>query len=91
MILDEPFNGLDMASSRLLMLILEHWRKQGRMIILTSHILESLIGVCDHIHLLKDQHIVSSWEKRDFSLISETVFKDMETEFGQFLRKAAGE
>ena len=52
MLLDEPFNGLDLESNHLLGRLLRMLAVGGKTILLTSHILESLTRSCDRIHLL---------------------------------------
>ncbi|TGE24643.1 ABC transporter ATP-binding protein [Hymenobacter aquaticus] len=52
LILDEPFNGLDMGTNLLLKEILLRLRAQGRGILLTSHLLGTLTETCDEITLL---------------------------------------
>ncbi len=55
-ILDEPFNGVDIESNEKIIQVLEHWRKQGRTLLLSSHILSTLTQSCTRIsHLQKGQ------------------------------------
>lgn len=77
-ILDEPFNGLDLESSRLLSLIIGRLKERGTMVLITSHILGSLTGVCDHIHLLRYGKIDLSRDKENFSNLEQDIFKDMD-------------
>jgi ABC-2 type transport system ATP-binding protein len=77
-ILDEPFNGLDMEALRVLSMVISKLREKGRTVIVTSHILESLTGICDYIHYLNDRKIQFSRTKNDFDNIGSEVFRDME-------------
>jgi ABC-2 type transport system ATP-binding protein len=77
-ILDEPFNGLDMEASKVLSMVIAKLREKGRTIIVTSHILESLTGVCDYIHCLNDRKIQFSRIKEEFDNISGELFHAME-------------
>ena len=77
-ILDEPFNGLDLESSRLLSLIIGRLKERGTLVLVTSHILGSLTGICDHIHLLRNGKIVLSRDKENFSNLEQDIFKDMD-------------
>lgn len=77
-ILDEPFNGLDMETSKVLSLIIPKLREKGKTIIVTSHILESLTGICDFIHYLNDRKIQFSRTKDEFENIGAEMFCDME-------------
>jgi ABC-2 type transport system ATP-binding protein len=80
-ILDEPFNGLDLESSRLLSLIITRLKQRGTTVIITSHILGSLTGVCDHIHLLRNGKIMFSRDKENFATLEQDIFKDVDPGF----------
>jgi ABC-2 type transport system ATP-binding protein len=66
LILDEPFNGLDLETTELVKKIIHKLRKQGKTILLTSHVFELLMGVCDEIHLLEAGSITNHVEQKDF-------------------------
>lgn len=78
-ILDEPFNGLDLESSRLLSMIIDRLKDRGTTVIVTSHILGSLTGICDHIHFLKNGKIKLSREKEDFATLEQDIFRDVDS------------
>lgn len=65
-VLDEPFNGLDIETSHILKLIVRRLREQGKTVLITSHIFESLATVCDYIHHLSGGHIEATYSKNDF-------------------------
>ena len=50
-ILDEPFNGIEEFSVNKIKEYLKSLKKQGKTIILSSHIKEDLIELCDEIYL----------------------------------------
>lgn len=77
-ILDEPFNGLDIESSRLLSMIIARLKERGKTILITSHILGSLTGICDQIHLLRGGKIMFSRDKDDFSNLEQDIFRDLD-------------
>ena len=52
LILDEPFNGLDLEANLLLKEILKRLRDRGTGILLTSHLLGALTETCDEISVL---------------------------------------
>ena len=52
LILDEPFNGLDLGTNLLLKEILLRLRQRGTGILLTSHLLGTLTETCDEITVL---------------------------------------
>ena len=78
-ILDEPFNGLDMETSSILNIIIGELKKQGKTIIITSHILKTLTDVCDQLHYLTNKTIEISSEKINFEQFEQkliSVIKD---------------
>lgn len=79
LILDEPFNGLDIEASKLLSLLVVKLRDKGRTIIITSHILESLINICTHIHYIANGSIAFTREAENFAGIENEIFGAMET------------
>jgi ABC-2 type transport system ATP-binding protein len=66
LILDEPFNGLDIETTELVKKIIKILRGQGKTILLTSHVFELLMHVCDTVHLLEKGCITKSVEKPQF-------------------------
>ena len=85
-ILDEPFNGLDMESSRLLSLVISRLKEKGTTVILTSHILGALTGICDHIHLLRNGKISFSRERQQFSGLEEEIFREVDEGYVELVR-----
>lgn len=79
-ILDEPFNGLDIESSKVLSLIISKLKENGKTIILTSHILESLTNICDFIHYLDNRVISFTRDKNNFTNLESEIFNEMEIE-----------
>lgn len=78
MILDEPFNGLDLETSRIIRSILLELKKQDKTIIITSHILETLTNLCDQIHYLEKGNIKISHHKSGFDTFETDLFKSIE-------------
>ncbi len=56
-LLDEPFNGVDIETVQKFKLIINKLKEKGKTIIITSHILESLTSICDTISYLEDKKI----------------------------------
>lgn len=54
LLLDEPFNGLDLESHHLLLQLIKKLKGKEKTIIVTSHYLEMLGNLCDQIHFLDD-------------------------------------
>lgn len=78
MILDEPFNGLDIESTRILRMILLKLKDRGKTIIITSHIIETLTNLCDSIHFLEDGKIKFSKSKTEFGAFEKEIFQSIE-------------
>lgn len=53
LIIDEPFMGLDPASTRLLLKILEDERKKGTAILMCTHILDTAQRICDSFVIIE--------------------------------------
>lgn len=78
LILDEPFNGLDLETSRIIRSILLELKQQNKTIIITSHILETLTNLCDQIHYLENGKIKVSHDKTNFDVFEADLFKSIE-------------
>lgn len=73
--LDEPFNGLDLESVAILQRILRRLADKGKTVIVTSHIIESLIPVCDRICLLREGRIEKVYASAEYKLLAHS-FKE---------------
>jgi len=74
LILDEPFNSLDMETSKVLQIIIMRLKEKGKTILITSHILESLTNICDEIHFLEKGQIKFSRMKDNFAGLDKDIF-----------------
>ena len=61
-LLDEPASGLDPKARTQLRHVLKKLSEEGRTVIISSHILTELSGLCSHIALMDKGKIVSSGE-----------------------------
>ncbi len=59
-LMDEPFEGVDAVGARLMKDILLDQVKRGATVFLTSHVLEVVERLCDHIAIINDGKIVAS-------------------------------
>ena len=73
-ILDEPFNGLDLETNKILEVIISILNERGKTVFISSHILDPLLIICERIHYLKNQTVFKSYEKHEFNLIEEELF-----------------
>ena len=80
MILDEPFNGLDIETCRIVRMVLLRFKEKGKTIIITSHIIETLTNLCDFIHYLDMGQIKYSKDKNGFRDFEKDVFEKIESE-----------
>ncbi len=73
LVLDEPFNNLDIETNLQLKEILTRLKQAGKTILVTSHVLEVLTSFCDQIHLLTKGRIEASFEQENFHQIETLI------------------
>jgi ABC-2 type transport system ATP-binding protein len=76
-IFDEPFNGLDMETNKIVELIISKLQQKQKTIFISSHIISPLLTVCDYIHYLSNGKIVKTFSKQDFAGIETELFSDL--------------
>ena len=59
-LMDEPFEGVDAVGARLMKDILQDLVRRGATVFLTSHVLEVVERLCDHIAIINHGTIVTS-------------------------------
>ena len=59
LLLDEPTNGLDVPTVRSLRDLLRHWRDAGACVLFSSHVLEEVSGLCDHVVVIDRGSVVA--------------------------------
>lgn len=79
-LLDEPFNGLDLETNKILELIIPALKEKGKTIFISSHIIDPLLTVCDNIHYLEDGKFTQSFDKGNFYRIEDELFKKLKSE-----------
>jgi ABC-2 type transport system ATP-binding protein len=72
-ILDEPFNGLDLKTCEAIHYILQRLKATGKTIILSSHILETVMQNADEISYLENGCILKTYGKDKFGELDELV------------------
>ena len=60
MIFDEPFNGLDESSVEKIRKIILNKKKEGKLILIATHIKEDIDKLCDHVYVLDGGKIIKS-------------------------------
>ncbi len=58
-ILDEPTNGLDVMSTRAMRTFLHKLRDEGRCVLFSSHIMQEVAALCDHIIVIAKGKVVA--------------------------------
>jgi ABC-2 type transport system ATP-binding protein len=58
-LLDEPFSGLDVSSSLILRSLIEELARRGKVVLLSSHELETVERLCSHVVILHRGRIVA--------------------------------
>jgi sodium transport system ATP-binding protein len=59
-LLDEPTNGLDVMSTRAVRDIIRNFRREGRCVLFSSHVMQEVSALCDHIIVIARGRIVAS-------------------------------
>ena len=80
LILDEPFNGLDLEANLLLKEILRRLRARGTGILLTSHILGALTETADEITVLVDGRVQRHYLAAEFGTLEQDLFNSLHRE-----------
>lgn len=87
-ILDEPFNGLDLETNKILELIILSLKQKQKTVFVSSHIIDPLLTTCDKIHLLENGCFVKTYDSTDFSKIEEDLFGKLKIEAAEIISKA---
>ena len=87
-ILDEPFNGLDLETNKILEIIILSLKQKQKTVFVSSHIIDPLLTTCDKIHLLENGCFVKTYLKTDFSKIEEDLFGKLKSEATMVISKA---
>ncbi|HSV29698.1 MAG TPA: ATP-binding cassette domain-containing protein [Candidatus Omnitrophota bacterium] len=86
-LLDEPTNGLDIASSRAMRALIHSLKEQGRCIVFCSHIMAEVAALCDRLVVLAHGRVVAQGSVEE--LFAATGTKAMEEMFLVLTREAA--
>jgi len=73
LLLDEPTNGLDIPSVRALRGLLRQMRDSGMCIVLSSHILEEVRLLCDHVAIVSAGRVVAEGSPEDLCRETDTA------------------
>lgn len=73
LILDEPFNGVDLESNEKILALLRQGITKNAATLISSHILDTLTSVCDRISVLDEGKFTQTYEKSDFRQLEQTI------------------
>lgn len=73
-ILDEPFNGVDFEGVHILYDIIRQLKSENKIVIVSSHIIETLFHTCDKIAVLQNGKIERIYDKEDFGQLATLKF-----------------
>ena len=74
LVLDEPTNGLDPEGFAEVRNIIQSQAKEGKTIILASHILDEVEKVCSHVAILKSGELIANGKVGELLSSDETVY-----------------
>ena len=87
LLLDEPMNGLDLASVRVLEAIIRRLSERGRTVLITSHVLGPLVSLCDHIHLLQHGRFTRDFVRGHTEGLEEALFAELDQRTGEVVAR----
>lgn len=79
LILDEPFNGVDLAGNEMMMAVIRRLKNRTGITLISSHILHTLTHVCDRISLLNNGQIAQTFEHTNFEGLEHLVRTEAKT------------
>lgn len=90
LVLDEPTNGLDPEGFAEVRHIIQSQAKEGKTIILASHILDEVEKVCSHVAILKSGELIANGKVGELLSSDETVIinSDKKEELQQSLKES---
>jgi len=80
LILDEPFNGLDLEANLLLKALLRRLRDRGTGILITSHLLGALTETCDEISVLIGGRVQRHYAATEFASLEADLLDSLHRE-----------
>ncbi|MFO7636554.1 MAG: ABC transporter ATP-binding protein [Clostridia bacterium] len=83
-IFDEPTNGLDILTARVVLDFLKTLKEQGKTVIISTHIMTVAEKLCDKIGLLIDGHLAMEGTLRE--ILEQTGCKDLDDAFFQVFK-----
>lgn len=88
-IFDEPTNGLDIVTARSVTDYLKKLKEDGKLVIVSTHIMSEAEKLCDRIGIIIDGEKVAEGSLQE--LLTETGAEDLEDAFFEYYRRRKGE
>jgi ABC-2 type transport system ATP-binding protein len=85
---DEPFNGLDLESNKILEWVITALYNKGKTIFISSHIIDPLLAICHQICYLEDGRFTKTFLKEDFNKVEEAIFGKLKQQAQQGIQDA---
>jgi ABC-2 type transport system ATP-binding protein len=63
--LDEPFESVDPVSARVVQDVLGHYREAGGTVVFSSHVMETVERLCDHVAIVHGGRVIASGHTED--------------------------
>ena len=77
---DEPFNGLDLESNKIVEWIITALFNKGKTIFISSHIIDPLLAICHQICYLEEGKFIQTFEQNEFHKVEEAIFGKLKTQ-----------
>lgn len=77
LILDEPFESVDPVSSKVIVDVLQHYRSSGGTILFSSHVMDTVERLCDHIAIVSSGQVVRSGSVQELTQSSSVRLEDI--------------
>lgn len=86
LLLDEPLSGLDAEAVLLFRALLRKWAEAGNAVLYSSHILDSVEKIVDHVFVIREGRIIGEGSPEE--LKSQTAAASLESAFNQLTSTA---
>jgi len=87
-LLDEPSNGLDVMTTRALREFLRQLKREGRCVVLSTHIMQEVAALCDRIVIIADGRVAA--EGTSDQLLARSGEANLEDAFVKLIGSAEG-
>jgi len=77
LILDEPFESVDPVSSKVIVDVLQHYRSTGGTILFSSHVMDTVERLCDHVAIVSEGQVVRSGSVESLTAGSNARLEDI--------------